>query len=195
MSTNEPKSEIVPEIRALTMGRIFRDPPLELSVKEQVLVHALLKFLEDQVKSRQKVIKDPLISIAESQGSSTESGKSKQLEVDGSKVTCEYRTSSLPEEKAFRVLLAQKNIPLEEAFTEVKTLQMDPSKIEYLVQTGKVTEQEVSALKSQTKALRIYPSKALEETIDRLEKLASGQILVEESFELPPTASKRGKRK
>ena len=81
-------------------------------------------------------------------------------------------------------LLKSKGIDMMECFDEVKTAVFNPSKLGYLVQIGKVTEEEVTAaIPALSPALKITPSKALKEAIESLG--IKGKTLHEDSKALP----------
>lgn len=156
------------EITPIASGTVMKASPESMSLVEQVQAHVILKKMEDALDSRLKELKAPLMAVAEAQGHQDEGSTTKKLQVDGSTITVEHRKSKTPDPEGLKALLASKQVAVSEAFDEVKSLQLNPSKVEYLVQIGKLTRDEVAALCAESTALRIYPSKQLKEAVASL---------------------------
>ena len=127
------------------------------------------------MKTRLEELREPLMAVTEASGEATETGN-REHDVDGSRVVVEHRKSKMPDSDKVTKLLQEKNIPLMEAFDEVKSLQLNPSKLDFLVQTGKLTKEQLSALCGETLALRVYPSKFLKEAVGSLGFAASKSL-------------------
>lgn len=169
---------ILSEVTPIASGKLMHESTSNLSLVEQVQIHCILKKVATAVESRLKEVRDPLMSVAESTGSSTENGH-KELDVDGSRVVCEHRKSKLPSDEGVRQLLKEANIPLLEAFDEVKTLQLNASKLDFLVQTGKLTKEQLEKHIGETQALQVYPSKFLKDAVKSIGFSASKKELSE----------------
>lgn len=161
---NEGSLAILAEVTPIASGKLMHESTEKLSLIEQVQVHCILKKVESAVKGRLAEIHDPLKSVAEATGSSTEGGH-KELDVDGSRVVVEHRKSKLPSDEGVRKLLKEANLPLTDAFDEVKTLQLNASKLDYLVQTGKLKKEQLDEYIGETLALKVVPSKFLKEAV------------------------------
>jgi hypothetical protein len=168
-SPSEAVSTLALETKAISSGRILSEPIEKLSLVEQVQSHVLLKCVGGAIEARLKLLRDPLMAVVTAKGDIVGEKGMKKLTVGGSSVCVESRRSSAPDENKARTLLLAKGISLTEVFDEVKTLVFNPSKLDYLVQTGKVTKEEVAALiPPATPALRVYPSKELEALTEAL---------------------------
>jgi hypothetical protein len=78
--------------------------------------------------------------------------------VDGFKLTAECRRSSAPDAEGLKELLSKKGLKVGEAFDEVKTLVVNPTKVAFLVETGKLKAKDVEALHGTSFALRVTES-------------------------------------
>ena len=156
-------SEIIP----FASSRILSEKPEGMTLIEQVQAHVILKKIGEIVESRVKELREPLMTLAEAKGEVSESG-TRKFGVAGSSLCVEYRNAKEPEGEGLKKLLASKDIDLMEVFEEVKALQLNASKLNYLVETGKITKEELAPLCKGTKAFRIYPSSALKEAVEEL---------------------------
>ena len=136
--------------------------PVEaLSLHEQVQAHVVITALAEASEARLSALKASLMIYTGAKGALTGDNGTRALEIEGSKVTVEHRTGKMPDLDGMIALLATKGIAVGEATDVVSTLVLNPSKVEFLVQTGKVTQAEVDSLRPRVPALRIYASKAL----------------------------------
>jgi hypothetical protein len=166
---------VLTEVTPIASGKLMNEHTGKLSLIEQVQAHCVLKKVGEAVESRLKELREPLMAITEASGEETETGN-KEQDVDGSRVVVEHRKSKMPDSDKVTKLLQEKNIPLMEAFDEVKSLQLNPSKLDFLVQTGKLTKEQLAALCGETLALRVYPSKFLKEAVGSLGFSASKSL-------------------
>lgn len=167
------------EVTPISTGKILKAPPETMSLVEQVQAHVILKKLEDALDGRIKELKEPLMAVAEAQGTCAEGSTTKKYVVDGNTISVEHRKSKTPDPEKFKNFLLSKHLDIMEAFDEVKTLQLNPSKVEYLVQTGKLSKDEVAAFCNETTALRVYPSKDLKEAVNSLGFKSADKSLTE----------------
>jgi hypothetical protein len=158
---------LLAEVTPIASGKLMKEPTDNLSLIEQTQAYCVLKKVGEAVEGRIKELREPLMAVAEASGVVTDTGN-KEHDVDGSRVVVEHRKSKLPDSTAVTKLLQEKGIPLMEAFDEVKSLQLNPSKLDFLVQTGKLTAEQLTALCGETLALRVYPSKFLKEAVGSL---------------------------
>jgi len=173
MSTDGGELSLVLEVKPMTSGHIFKQQPDSMSLIEQVQAHVILKKLEDALKSRLGELRTPLMSIVETKGGprKTKAGVdtgNKEYLVEGSHVVVEHRKSKMPDGEGLKKLLATKNIKPEECFDTVKHVELNASKLNFLVETGKLTKDEVEKLCPELLALRIYASKPLKEAVASL---------------------------
>jgi len=166
---------LLSEVTPIATGKLMKEAPEKLSLVEQVQVHAVLKKVESAVKSRLEEIREPLMAVSEAKGEKSDTGNM-ELDVDGSRVVVEHRKSKLPSAEGVTKLLLESKIPILEAFDEVKSLQLNASKLDFLVATGKLTKEQLEALCGETLALRVYPSKFLKDAVASLGFSASKSL-------------------
>jgi hypothetical protein len=153
-------------------AKLLSSPVEELTLAEQVSAHVMLRALCEASETRMAEVKDSLSVYVEAKGEAEGKKGTKAITILESKVSLEKRTASLPDYNGLLTLLEAKGLHVSDALDEVKTLKINPSKIAFLVATGKVKEEEINALRPVVPALRIYPSAALEEAIEPLKALA-----------------------
>ena len=163
--TEQVRSNIERVQQAFYADPLFRDDPQDVDTSTAVAAWAMLKTLVETLSERQERYRQELLKRTQEQGAETPKGN-QRLWLDDCEVMREKRQEKLPAEVDFRNLLALKNIPFSEAFDEVKYLKMNPSKIEYLVQTGKLQAAEVEELRKISWALKVNKSELLEKVLD-----------------------------
>lgn len=160
------------------------------------LIHvwAILKFANERIDATLKEIRAELLDRAETRGRMTDKG-GYRIGVEGNEIIKERRESPLPNEKDMKELLGEHNIDINKAFSTVKKMKLDASKIQMLVDLGHLRAAEVNALKKITWALRVKESEELSEAIES----ALGDLQEEEEELLIVERKKRtratGKRK
>lgn len=157
---------LLTEVTPIASGKLMKEPTANLSLIEQVQAHCVLKKVGDAVKARLEELREPLMAVTEASG--TLKAGNKEHDVDGSRVVVEHRKAKLPDSAGVTKLLQEKGISLTEAFDEVKSFQLNPSKLDFLVATGKVTKEQLEALCGEQLALRVYPSNFLKEAVGSL---------------------------
>jgi hypothetical protein len=157
----------VDEIRPLLEGKAYRCEPDVGRMAETVESWLVLDFAFDELEAKKKELRVVLLDWAAKNGEETEKGGQK-LAVAGHLVLREKRKASKPDEKDLRKLLEEKNIASKEVFDEVKTQVLNVSKLEFLVKTGKLAEEDVAKLYGVSWALRVFPSPALKEELEGL---------------------------
>jgi hypothetical protein len=93
--------------------------------------------------------------------------KSEHRSEKGFTISKDTRLAKLPEEKGLTALLAKANIPLLEVFNEVKSLQLDASKLEYVISLGKLDREEIQKLHKVQVVVNVKASEGLTESIQR----------------------------
>lgn len=128
-----------------------------------------LDVIEKAAKERKESILRPkLLEWAEKLGSPTDKGGQELRLPGGTTLIREKRTDKLPEEKALRALLEEKGIAPNLVFDEIKTPVLNPSKLENLVKTGKLSAKDVEECKGVTYALLVHVDNHLHESIRTL---------------------------
>jgi hypothetical protein len=143
------------EARPVLRGRAITTPVADMSVAEVADAWQLLDLLKTSIDERLKTLRDVLLSAAERDGKATKKG-GQQLDLNGAKIERQRRQKSEPEQEKMLALLAARGIDISDAFDEVKALVFNPSKVAYLQDTGKISTEEVDALKPVSHALRVY---------------------------------------
>lgn len=127
-------------------------------------VWRLLGAVEDEVGGVRGKLREQLLAYVASEGREDERG-SATVVVEGTTVKREARRASEPDAKGVKELLARRDIPVSRAFDEVKVLQLNATKLQHLIDTGKVTAEEVEALRRVTYALKVKESDQLLEQV------------------------------
>lgn len=180
------KTVVRREIEPLGHGAALHTDPTTVSLSEVVVAYAVLNHVEKVIDKRKKELKPHLMKQAEAHGSLLEKGH-RALEVGQEKLTRERKLSAGPNEDKLKLLMETKSIALLEAFDEVKAVVLNPSKLEYLVQVGKLKADEVEALRDESFALSVEAGPELKELLIEACKA------LEEKDEAP-AAKKRARR-
>jgi hypothetical protein len=162
-----PKTVFSKEVRPLGQGVLLTAPLQDLPLSDQIPVFAALKRVVKLAEERLKSMKPGLMAVAAANGTKDESGHS-TYEVDGCKITRQYRQDKIPDLEKLQALLGTKGIALEEAFVPVNVLELSPSKLDFLIQTGKLTKEEVDALKDESFACLLKESPELKALLDEV---------------------------
>ncbi len=156
------------EVRPLLQGKALATPVEEMTLSEITEAWQVLSLLKSNIEARLKGMHDILMGAAERDGTPTDTGGA-QLFLNGAKLELQRRQASEPTQKETLALLGQRKIELSEAYDEVKALVFNASKAAFLIDTGKLSAEEVDALKPVSYALRIYKS---EEVVEAYEAAA-----------------------
>lgn len=170
MSTENDKSLDFSPISSLAENRLFSAPVDDLTDEEAAGAAAVLKFMDDLVKSRHSQIRDRLLERVEDIGEEYKDG-SYVADVNGIEVRKTKNQGKLPDEKVVKNLLNENGLSLTEAFDEVKKWEMNPSKVDHLVDGGKIPKKEVEKSKKVTYSLKVNPSGSLKGFIDATKRM------------------------
>lgn len=166
-------------VESLLTGDIMTADASTANVESVVEAWVLLKYTYDRIDARLKALREVLLARAEEFGKDTDKGGSKLL-VNGTTVLRERRQAALPDEKGVRALLDEAGLKPDQAFSKVTKVVLDASKLQALVDLGKLPEDKVEDLKKVTWALRVQESAELAEALDALLGEA-GQEIVEKA--------------
>ena len=158
MSAIEKK--IQPEVRPLTGGEVWHGNPEKMSLGDRIEAMAIVKFLKEKLEKRYDVLRDRLLADVQQVGTLTEKGGFKFVH-EGSAVRADKRVGKLPEESGLALLLEKAGLSMDDVTDTVIVKQMNPSKINYLIQTGKLKQNEVEALHKTSFALFLDNSEQL----------------------------------
>lgn len=145
----------VSEVAKIAKSKILTIKPTSFTenlteFSEAVEAYAALKALHKVIESRLKVIKPFLHEIT-----------STEMAVDGNLVTKTKRRATVPDIDKLKALLETRGIELTKVFDIVEKLQLNPSRLQFLVDTGKLSAEDVENLHEITWAVEVEPSSDL----------------------------------
>jgi hypothetical protein len=147
--------------RDFVSEKVLYEPLKNLTIQDMVEAYSALSTLEKLMVSRKKKIRDTLLEELHKQAGD-DSGKAK-MALKGSSISYSTTTSKLPEEKEFVKLLQSNNINVDEVFDRVEVYELNMSKVERLIDIGRLKESEVKGLYTENKVFRVNPGKALKQ--------------------------------
>lgn len=168
MSESILSKAVVDEGLQITTHDLMSKGVDELTLQEAHYVATVLDVIEKVAKKRLEAVKPRLKSIVEKEGVVTEDDKEKghktYMPDYGVPLKLQKSVASQPDDEGLKELLTEKKIKISEVYDEVKTLVLNPAKLEFLVQKGLVTNEEIRKLKKEGWSLIIEkpePVKAL----------------------------------
>jgi hypothetical protein len=159
-----PKKSPIKTVVELKASAPFSESIEKMSVADRVEAYAIIQDVQDAAKDRRESLRESLLEYAAQHGIPNEKGGHK-LVVGDHTVLRERRTSSSPDEKKLTALLEAKGIPLEKAFDKVTVFEPNVSKLNALVATGHLAEDDVKALFKVNYALVVHPGASLVESL------------------------------
>jgi hypothetical protein len=153
------------ELHPLLTGHAITADLKDLTDEEIVRAWVLLRHAGDAITARLEAIRERLLKEAEEFGKETDKG-GQRVYIDNCLVLREKRVAKLPTKPKFMELMEKANLNMDQAFSKVTQTVLDPSKIENLVNLGKLSRQDVEDLKKVTWALRVKPAESLETVLD-----------------------------
>lgn len=144
----EPKptkrKKLVSELKALGKGKVLyaKDAHPEDLIAYYIAANNLKKIAE----AREEKLKPLMHEIAKAVGVETAEGGQLATLKNGDTLERQKRTASEPDNDKLKALLKTRGIELEEVYDEVKTIVLNASKLKFLVDKGKLSEEEVAAL-------------------------------------------------
>lgn len=165
MSDFKAISSIIPVLREEAMVK----PREAMSLLEKLEAWIALDNIEKAAKARKEALREDLLMETEAKGTQDDKG-SFVLETQLALLTKEKRVDKLPDLKQLQALVEAvgKIKENEKPFDEVKTLVVNPSKLESLVERGLLPEQKVKECCGTTWALKVKVSKEVEEAVKQL---------------------------
>jgi hypothetical protein len=161
--TQSPTAVVKREIEPIGQGSLLQTSPTDASLKEIASAYAILSFLEKVIEKRKSELK-PRLQEESKTGLLLENG-GHSLDLGDAKVVNTRRLSAAPEDQPLKSLMETRGVALLEAFDEVKSLVLNPSKLAYLIEVGKLDKKEVESLRKETFALSVAPSKELQDAL------------------------------
>jgi len=123
-------------------------------VEEQAEYYAALSALMDACKRRQAQMRDGLLASA---GEGTETASGQSLKLRDVTIARQERVAKTPDAEGMKQLLQQNGMEVNDAFDVVKTLALNPSKVDFLVEIGQLDFRQVEGLKRRSTALKVTP--------------------------------------
>lgn len=148
------------EVAPFTKGAAMSTPLDDMSINQMVLAYKLADFVEKAVKARKEALRTEILAWTEQHGELTEKA-GYVADVAGFRVTNEARRSTSPDPEGIKAMLEAQALGVDEAFDTVKVLQLSPSKVKFLVESGKLDEDAVEELHKVTRALRVQEPKEM----------------------------------
>jgi len=125
----------------------FRLPLEEMTLHEKVDAYVALDRLEKTVAARKKQLNEDLKGYTEQAGDPVEGTGHKRVNVNGTTLTRECRPSKTPELEKLLALCKKKKIAKkDQPLATQKQVVFDPSKLGYLISTGRLTQEDVKDL-------------------------------------------------
>jgi hypothetical protein len=166
------------EIRPLTGGELLHAPADQFSPAEAVAAYAIVKHIEDSVKSRRSELRTRVLEdkAVISNGKETASGGT-TTNVRGNKVQRRKSTKKFADENRIRAVLAQKGLDESAGFDSKKvtvTQQVvNPSKLINLFETGVITKEEMESFHKESWTLIVQPSEQISSLLEAADERAN----------------------
>lgn len=152
-----------------SVGMTFNADPEALTEGQLVGAYALLDFVQKFAEDTKQKFRSRLLEIATKNGEKNEKGTFKVL-IEGTTVLAENRTAALPSDEPLKELLKKANVKLDDCYDTIKVLQVNPSKLEYLVDGGFLQAEDVIACKKTSVALVVHASAAVKKVLTEVRK-------------------------
>lgn len=165
----DEKTNQLAVLSELNIEKVFTDPIDSFSDEQAATAWAMIDLLEKVVEERKKNLRESLLARAEKAGKKKENG-SFEATMGAVTVINERRLAKLPDEEVVKVCLKEAGLEYEDAFTAQMVWTMDPSKVDFLVQGGKLPAEKIEASKKVTSALKVKPDKAIKAQLDNVKK-------------------------
>ena len=132
------------------------DPDLEgLSMDELIVRRAAMSEMEKKVKALQEGLRESILGKA--------GYKEGQLEdivwnTNTATLTLKIAIDKYPDSEKLQSMLIEKKIPVLSGMEEIKKLEPSISKLNYLVSTGKLKEEDIDSLRGSKVQVRVKPA-------------------------------------
>lgn len=155
------------EVQPLSSGEVLHAPVDKMTVGERMFSHPIVKWMIAKLTEREKELNARLKEDVKQVGIENDKGH-KRFEHEGFVATVEKRLGKAPDEDGVKELLVKAGIDPDSVYDEVKVKQFNPSKLDQLVQVGKIKQADVDALKKTTYALFTELSPAAQKQLDAI---------------------------
>ena len=145
------------------------------------MLYQQLTELERTIKARKAKLRPTILKTLLEEGVTPERSKSRGREIryseHGLNLKEVVKGGKEPQDKPFRALLLEREVPIEEAYTRTVVYKYNPTKVEHLVEIGVLTVADVKDLCVSKSELRVSLTKWAKEA------LAEGTKTTEETVE------------
>ena len=176
-----PGTDIQKDVaQVISLGRslMFNAPIDKLNPQQRAVAWAVIDTMETIFTERKEELRQGLFETVMEIGDETDAGHF-IANIEGNEVKRERRQGKSPDDKPFRDLLKSLSIPLTDCYSEETTYKLDPSKVTYLIDGGRLPAEKVEELKKVTFALKIKPESDLAaelgRTAERFKKLKAAK--------------------
>lgn len=186
------------EAQPLLQGLIMHASGDGLDLDGTTELYALIEFLQKKLKNRRETIREAILEYVKQYGKDTDNGGHRLVTKDQHEISREVRVAKDPDPDALIELLKAKGIDTSKAFDEVTVLELNPSKLDYLLKVGALEKEDVDKLRKKSEALKVKPSSDMKKRLEELVSLRSNglggdrEVLTEKA---PQRARKRSSRK
>ncbi len=153
-------------VEAAVQSEVLSKNPAEMSISDVTFAYAAITHLETVLKARKEQLRTVLLEYAQDHGKPVGEKGAVEVVVAGSKVTKERKTATTPDVEKLKVKVKEKGLGVEAAFDELTVLEYNPSKVQFLVDTGKLDGAEVEALRPVSYSLRVTPSASVKKVLN-----------------------------
>jgi hypothetical protein len=150
--------KILQPAKTFLNGPVMQKTVTSMSIEEIAHSYYLLHGMEKAMKERKEELRQQLLPYVEKHGKHSVKGGYYVI-LEGLNVLRESRRDSTPDLDALKKMLATKGLKVEDCFDAVSQLQFNPTKLAFLIETGKLNEDEVEDLHRITLALKVQPAK------------------------------------
>ena len=154
-------------LAGLASGDLMNKPISDMTTDQVAGTWIGLTKAVELMSARLEDLRMALFERAAESGVTTEKGHS-ILEIEGTEFTKERSQKKLPDEKILKELLKAAKLGVLEAFDEVTVLKMNPTKVDHLVETGRLPEDKIEEAKKVSYRLKFKPSRALQDQLDEI---------------------------
>jgi len=161
MSDAKLRELIEGEVSTFLGGKAMGTDPWDDSLEDVVSAWQVLDAVQKACVGRLAQLRERLMEEAEAAGTHTKQKGHRLFLEDGVTVTRERREDRLPGDEPLRELLQKKGIALRDAYSRKMQWVIDPSKLDQLIELGKLKKKEVENLKGVNFAMKVVRSKLL----------------------------------
>ena len=161
-------SLIADEVSPLSSGEVLHADIEKMSLTERIQSYEIIQFLEKKLEERKKALNLRLKEDMKQVGKTTEKGHL-AFNLNGTDIVVERRETKLPKEPDLRAFMETHKIKEEEIFDTVTIIQFNPSRVESLINLGRMKRADYDALRKPTYALTVEASSA---DLQMLEKVS-----------------------